>query len=150
MENREVVSVLNELIETTKNGQAGFEQCAENAESAEVKTMFTEAANRCAQGAGELQQLVTKYGGTAETSGTAAGAIHRGWVGLKTTFTSNDDLAVLEEAEKGEDVAKKKYAECMRNDLPEDVRQIVQRQYDGVLQNHDRVKAMRDRLRASR
>lgn len=149
MDNQDVVSTLNKLIETTKNGEAGFAQCAEHADSPEIKTMLSEAGNRCAQGARELQQLVTKYGGSPETSGTAGGAMHRGWVGLKTTFTSNDDLAVLEEMEKGEDVAKRDYSEALRADLPEDVRQVVQRQNEGVIQNHDRVRNMRNRLRAA-
>ncbi len=149
MDNQDVVSALNKLIETTKNGEAGFAQCAEHAESAEIKKLLADAGQRCAQGARELQQLVTKYGGSAETSGTVGGAMHRGWVGLKTTFTSNDDLAVLEEMEKGEDIAKRDYSECLRGDLPEDVRQVVQRQNEGVIRNHDLVRDTRNRLRAA-
>jgi uncharacterized protein (TIGR02284 family) len=51
--------------------------------------------------------------------------------------------------ERGEDVAKAKYRKALENaELPEDVRAIVQRQYDGVLRNHDQIRDLRDRFRA--
>ena len=34
-------------------------------------------------------------------------------------------------------------------DLPADIRAIVDRQYQGVLANHDRVRTLRDRYRAT-
>lgn len=55
-----------------------------------------------------------------------------------------DDVPGLAECEKGEDVAKKRYHDALEKDLPVDVRAIVERQYQGVLQNHDRVRDLRD------
>jgi len=149
MDRDDVVSTLNDLIETCKNGEAGFLTCAERAGSADVKALMSDGATRCADGASELQQLVMSYGGEPETDGSIAGSLHRGWVNVKTAMTDNPDLAVLEECEKGEDVAKLAYANCLKTDLPPDVRMVVQRQYDGVLRNHDRVRAMRDTFRAA-
>ena len=54
------------------------------------------------------------------------------------------EKAILNEAERGEDVAVKAYQEAMKEDLPSDVAAIVQRQHSEVKQAHDRVKAMRD------
>ncbi|RJX53532.1 chemotaxis protein, partial [Pseudomonas syringae pv. actinidiae] len=65
--------------------------------------------------------------------------------------TSNDDLAVLEEAERGEDVAKKAYSKALEKSHEKGVSPavmgVIQKQYDGVLKNHDEVKALRDSAR---
>ncbi len=144
-----IASVLNDLIETSRDGEKGFRTSAEDTKNAELKEIFLKRAEDCAKGAAQLQQLVVQYGGKPEEGGSAAGAMHRGWVNLKSTVTGRDDVAILEECERGEDVAKAKYRKALEDaDLPADVRQVVQRQYDGVLRNHEQVRALRDRYRA--
>ena len=145
----DVVDLLNSLIETCKDGEYGFRQCAEQAKSADIKSTLTSRATDCASGAAELQSLVSTYGGTPEQGGSAAGAMHRGWVSVRTALTSKDDLAVLEEAERGEDAALKKYRDPSAKALPSDVQGIVQKQLQGTQRNHDQIKMLRDRLKAA-
>jgi uncharacterized protein (TIGR02284 family) len=77
--------------------------------------------------------------------------MHRFWVGLRGSISTMSDHAILDECERGEDVAKAKYRKALEDDdLPADARQVVQRQYDGVLRNHDQVRALRDRYRGAR
>jgi len=140
-------SMLNDLIETSKDGENGFRSAAEDAKSAELKATFLRRAEDCAKGASELQQLVSRMGGNPEQEGSVAGAMHRGWMDLKAKVTHRDDLAILEECERGEDVAKAKYRKALDASLPDDVRAVVQRQYDGVVSNHDAVRDLRDRYR---
>ena len=142
-------SVLNELIETSKDGEKGFAKAAEDAHDAELKSLFKDCAQRCRDGATELQAQVRALGGKPEKTGSAAGALHRGWISLREAISSRDDKAILEECEKGEDHAKAQYRKALERNLPPDVRAIVDRQYQGVLANHDRVRALRDRYRAS-
>ena len=80
--------------------------------------------------------------------GSLAGAMHRGWVNFKASVSGRPDLAILEECERGEDVAKARYREALGKELPEDIRLVVQRQYDGVEQNHDQIRDLRNRHRA--
>jgi uncharacterized protein (TIGR02284 family) len=54
-----------------------------------------------------------------------------------------DEAAVLAECERGEDVAKKAYENALSRDLPSDVRAMVERQYQGVIQHRDRVHQLR-------
>jgi len=95
-----------------------------------------------------LQRLVARLGGKPEEGGTVAGAVHRGWVTLKSAVAGRTDLAILEECERGEDVAKATYAKALKASLPEDIRLVVQRQYDGVLRNHGQIRDLRDQYRA--
>lgn len=79
MDNDDVVDCLNDLIETSKDGEYGFKTCAERATSGELKKMFTQRAQSCAKAATELQGLVAQHGGKAEDSGSMLGSMHRGW-----------------------------------------------------------------------
>jgi uncharacterized protein (TIGR02284 family) len=91
---------------------------------------------------------VRMLGGDPEESGTMKAAVHRGWVSLKSVATSRDSKAILEECERGEDYAKAKYADAVNQDLPEQVRSLIERQYQGVIANHDRVRDMRNQYRS--
>jgi len=142
-------SVLNELIETSKDGEKGFEKAAEDASDAALKSLFSDCARRCREGAAELQTLVRARGESPEQTGSAAGALHRGWMSLKEAMTSRDDKAILEECERGEDHAKAQYRKALERDLPADIRAVVDRQYQGVVANHDRVRALRDQYRSA-
>ena len=113
-----------------------------------MKTLFNQRASECGQAAQELQAIVIRLGGDPEDSTSMSGDLHRRWVDLKSLITGKDDEAILNECERGEDVAKKSYHKALEKALPEDIRQIVQRQYDGVLRNHDQVKMLRDAERA--
>lgn len=145
-----VVSVLNDLVETSKDGEKGFRKAAEDAHDAQLKTLFLSRAEDCARGARELQDSVQALGGKPETGGSVSGALHRGWVDVKSAVTDRSDHDILAECEKGEDVAKKRYHDALEKDLPLDVRAIVERQYQGVLQNHDRVRDLRDQYAAAK
>jgi uncharacterized protein (TIGR02284 family) len=145
-----IASILNDLVETSKDGEKGFRTAAKDTKNAELKTIFLRREEDCAKGASDLQQLVSQMGGKPEEGGSVAGALHRGWVDIKSAVTSRDDLAILEECERGEDVAKAKYRKALEESLPEDIRTVVQRQYDGVVQNHDQIRDLRDRYRATK
>ena len=142
-----ITSILNDLVETSKDGEQGFRTAAEDTKTAELREVFSRRADNCAKGAAELQQVISRLGGHPQERGSIAGAVHRGWVNLKAAATGRSDLAILEECERGEDVAKARYRKALEAKLPEEIRSIVQRQYDGVQRNHDQIRDLRDRYR---
>ena len=111
MDNDEAADVLNHLLETSRDGEYGFRTSAEHAESAEVKSLLSRRAAECATASAELEQAVRQHEGEPADGGTAVGAMHRGWVAVKTAFASMNDKAVLEECERGEDAAVAAYTE---------------------------------------
>ncbi|MEW6706635.1 MAG: PA2169 family four-helix-bundle protein [Pseudomonadota bacterium] len=149
MDRDDVVDVLNDLIENCKDGEYGFNACAENAKSAELKSVFSARADECRRAAEELQAQVVALGGKPADSGTAAGAVHRGWVAVRSTLSTYDDKAMLQECERGEDTAVRRYRVALTKPLPEDVRALVERQLMGAQHNHDQIKALRDRYPAT-
>ena len=144
MDQRDLIETINNLIETSRDGEEGFRTCAEGVKSPQLKQMFEHAASRCRQAVSELQAKVRGLGGDPERSGSVSGALHRGWVDVKSTITGMNEAAVLAECERGEDVAKKAYEEALAKDLPADIRTIVERQYQGVREHHDRVRQARN------
>ncbi|MFI8482833.1 PA2169 family four-helix-bundle protein [Pseudomonas sp. NPDC078700] len=150
MDNSEqTIKTLNDLIETSKDGEAGFKACADDVKRADLKQIFSARSLECGQAAAELQALVLQLGGDPEDSTSLGGDIHRRWVDLKSMVTGKDDTAILNECERGEDVAKKHYKEALEEDLPVNIRDVVLRQQQGVLRNHDQIKALRDASRAN-
>src|SRR4029453_8875463 len=127
-----------------KDGEYGFRTCAEHAKSAELRSVFSQRAGECRQGAQELQSLATRFGGKPETTRTASGAGHRGWIAVRAAVALDDDQAMLNECERGEDIAINRYRKALEEDLPSDVEQIVRRQFEGARRNHDQIKALRD------
>ena len=147
MENNELIDTLNTLIETSRDGENGFTTCAEDAKDASLRAYFTVCATRCREAVHMLEQVVKSHGGEPEKSGSVAGSLNRAWLNLRAAMSSNSDLAVLEECERAEDTAIRTYRDALKKGLPADVLPVVQSQLDGVQENHDRVRTMRDERR---
>ncbi len=149
MGNDDIIDTLNDLIETSKDGEYGFRTSAEYLRNEEIRLLFGRRADACGQAVRELQAQVVRLGGTAEDSGSVAGAMHRGWVAVKGTLAGYSDKAILEETERGEDVALERYRKALEQPLPADIRALVERQHEGVKRNHAQVRALRDQARAA-
>ena len=96
-----------------------------------------------------LQDEVQGLGGTPETGGSVGGAVHRGWMNIKSVVTGNDDQKIIAEAERGEDVAKAAFQSALEQELPSQVRALVERQAAQVRAVHDQVRAMERAHRSS-
>jgi uncharacterized protein (TIGR02284 family) len=142
---KEIVSTINNLIETLKDGQEGFRQAAEAVKDPQLKSLFQGYSEQRSRFARELQTEAGRLGETKpEKSGSASGAVHRAWINLKSVATSGDDAAILAECERGEDSAVSEFKEAMEDDIPGSLQQIVSRQYNEVKSAHDRIKNLRD------
>lgn len=150
MKNDKVISILNDLVETCRDGQEGFKEAGENATSPELKRFFADASLERARFVGELQTEVRALGGDPEKTGSTAGALHRTWIKVKGTLSDKDDESILIEAERGEDSAVEAYEDALQEAaLPATLRTMIENQYREVKQAHDRVKRMRDSRAAS-
>jgi uncharacterized protein (TIGR02284 family) len=148
---KEIISTINDLIETLKDGQEGFRQAAEAVKDSQLKSLFSEYSLQRSKFAGELQNDAISLGDhNPEDSGSPSGAMHRTWINLKSAITSGDDHAVLAECERGEDSAVAEYKKAMEvEDLSAPVRETISRQFTDVKNAHDRIKALRDATKTS-
>ena len=139
---KQVAQQLNHLIQICLDGEEGFRQAAEAVEATELRTMFTEFSQQRAGLAADLQREVVRLGQDPAVDGTIMGAVHRGWLNLKSAVVSNDEKAIVNECERGEDVAKDAYEDVLKAGLPNETELLVSRQYSLVKAAHDRMRAI--------
>lgn len=144
MTDDDIISTLNGLITTSKDGENGYRKAAEDVSDPQMRESFLASSQACANAARELQDLVRAHGGMPEAGGTLMGAIHRGWVDLRSALSGRDDHAILAEVERGEEAARQNYADALRHELPDSVRAVILRQYEGVVRNYERAHTMRE------
>ena len=103
----------------------------------------------------EIMKLVqsaelARFGGSADRDGTTLGTLHQRWMDLKASIAGNDDKAVINEVERGEDYLKEKFEAAMSSDALEgSFRGVVERAYGSVREGHDRVSALKHSLDAN-
>lgn len=136
---------LNHLIQTCKDGQEGYLTAAENVSDAEAKRFFNECSLQRAKFAGELQALAHELGDSnPEYASSVSGALHRGWINLKSAVLSGNAPTILRECERGECTAVSEFNKALELALPANVREIVSRQCVAITAAHHRVRAMAD------
>jgi uncharacterized protein (TIGR02284 family) len=143
---KEIISTINGLIETLKDGQEGFRQASAAVKDSQLKSLFSEYSLQRSKFAGELQDQAISLGENhPENTSSAAGAMHRAWINLKAAITSQDDRAILAECERGEDSAVSEYKKAMEErELSSPIRDTISRQYTDVKSAHDCIRELRD------
>jgi uncharacterized protein (TIGR02284 family) len=141
-ESPDVVATMNGLIEVCKDGEKGFRTAPEGITNSDLAALFLNYSEQRASFAAELQAEVKRLGGDPERGGTAMGAVHRGWIDIKSAVAGNDEAAVIAEAERGEDHAVREYRRALEKSLPTGVQTIVENQYIHVRDAHDHVRAL--------
>ena len=144
--------ITKDLIQTLKDGREGFAKAADKLATdgrEDLAERFREFSTQRDTFATELKQLAGAYGDDADTSGSVAGAVHRGWMTLKDTLAGSDPEGVLDVAEQGEDHAKSDYSKALEADITAGLRTVVERQYAEVQRTHDIVRDLRDAYAAA-
>ena len=142
---KEIISTINSLIETLKDGEDGFNQAADAVRDPQLKSLFGQYSQQRGRFASQLQTEAKALGeNKPEKTSSAAGAIHRAWIDIKSVATSGDDHAILAECERGEDSAVKEYQEALKDTLTPPLNEIVSEQFQQVKAAHDRIKSLRD------
>lgn len=152
METSHVGRVLEDLIETLEDGKKGFTESATKLAEAgrdDLALRMREFADQRSTFSAELRTLAGNLGISIDESGSAAGALHRGWMSLKEALSSDEAAAVLGAAESGEDHAKREFTKALDEDLPAEARTLIARQASAVAAVHDEVRKLRDEEKAA-
>lgn len=142
MDTKAAIDILNDLVETCRDGENGFRTAASAVKDHHIKAMFERFARQREEMARELQEQVRRLGADPAQMGSPSAALHRGWMNIKSLVAANDDHAIVAEAERGEDVAKAAYQKALKQALPAGARELVEQQAAIVFTAHDEVRAL--------
>lgn len=147
-DNNKVFEVLHELIEVCKDGETGYTHAAGIVDDANLKTYFQQESLVRASFVKSLKHAAETLGDKPDTSGSVAATLHRLWFEAKAGIGLGDQ-SVLNSVEQGEDRAKQAYEKGLKEDLPADIRGMLQQQAQSVFAAHDYVRDLRDRKKAA-
>ncbi len=136
--------VLNDLIQTCIDGQKGFEAASKAVDDPAIRDELVGYSWQRQQFATELKSRLEAFGEKPVDHGSAGGALHRGWMDVKSAVRANSEHAILAECERGEDAAVEAYRKAMSAAMPAEYTQVVSSQFQTIQRTHDRIKALRD------
>jgi len=103
------IDQLNLLVRVNRDAEAGFRSAAENVKNSELDTLLSGYAKQHARFAREFQEEIEHLGGDTSDSGTFGGALHRGWMDLKSSISGHSAAAMLASCETGEQSVESAY-----------------------------------------
>ena len=146
-DNSHDISILNDLIATTIDSADGYSEAAKDAGTSRFASLFTSRAAERRGITGDLQRAVSSLGGTPEDDGTILAGAHRVFVNLKSMVTGQDEKALINEVEAGEDHIKAKYESALQDSaLSPECRSLVQMAYGSVKSGHDQMRDLKHSL----
>jgi uncharacterized protein (TIGR02284 family) len=138
-------SAMQSVLDYLVDSQDAFQQIGEKLQDETLRHFFLTESLKRAEFRGEIESVLHRKGvHDIEESGTAAGAVHRVWAGLKAKLGGGDHT-LLTTAEEGEDETAAAYDRAMDTYLPLPIRQLLTTQAAHIKLSHDYVRAARDR-----
>jgi uncharacterized protein (TIGR02284 family) len=138
----EIVDTLNDLIQITEDSHEGYRKSAEDAEEQDLKSLFNDLSAQRGAMVRDLQKHVAEQGGAPEASGTMLGGAHRFFVGLKSAVMGRDRTAILQEIERGESEAIRRYEQALDKDLPPHLTGVISQHLARLRSDRDNVASM--------
>jgi uncharacterized protein (TIGR02284 family) len=138
----EIVDTLNDLIQITEDSHEGYRKSAEDADEQDLKSLFNDFSAQRGAMVRDLQKHVAEQGGAPEASGTILGGAHRFFVDLKSSVLGRDRAALLQEVERGENEAIRRYEQALDKELPTHLASVISQHLSRLRSDRDRIASM--------
>jgi len=118
MENSEIISDLKSLVNIVNDGKEGYDTASKHIKDIALKAVFLKYSAQRAGYEMELKEHIAQHGGDSDNhSGGILGALHRTWIEIKQTLSTNENLAILGAIKTGEEEALDKYDQIISDPL---------------------------------
>jgi len=137
--------VTKDLMQTVEDGRNGFADAADklaDTDRPDLAPRFRDFSEQRSAMYSELENLAAKYGDDLDEDGSAAAALHRGWMSLKDALAGSSADGVLGAAAQGEDHAVSEYRKALDEELSPELAEVVRRQLVEITAVHDQVKQL--------
>ncbi|MBC7913160.1 MAG: PA2169 family four-helix-bundle protein [Pyrinomonadaceae bacterium] len=132
--NEDLISGIKYLLHIANDGKEGYKTAADDADSAELKALFTTYSIQRSEFEMELKSLLRQLGADSDNeSGGPLGAIHRVWMDITTAITGNDNHAILDACITGEKAALEAYGKILTEpSLSQEMRELLQSHHSDI------------------
>ncbi|ALM20742.1 hypothetical protein JCM19294_2264 [Nonlabens tegetincola] len=138
-----VANKLNDLLEKNYDAEAGYKEAKDQVDSSRLKDFFSQQAQERYDFGHELKSEIRSFGQEPDKGTSITGDAHRAWMNIKSTFSSDKEETILEEAIRGEKAAVEEYNEVLaETSLPVSTRTILTKHRDNIQTALNRVNAM--------
>lgn len=139
---------LKDLLQLNLNGQNGYTAAATDLKNEDYKTLLEGYAQERSEHADALSELLRANHYAPEKTGSLAGALHEGWMNLRSALSSGD-ISVFAECERADELALAAYQEVIGRTTDEPILEILRHQFTNIRNAYERVKALRGALEQS-
>lgn len=131
--------VLHHLIEICSDAERAFRTAAGRVEDFDLQMLFVQLADERRRFAAALTPHLYRFGDAIDAGGTNIGAMHRGWMTLRSLVPGDPDEAIVQEVERGERAALHAYDRALAGILPLTVDGLIEAQRNAIQKTHDRI-----------
>ncbi len=140
--NNEIISLLDGLIETCRDGHDGFRMAADGVTDNTLRQILLDFSFQRSQFVLNLQELARGIAPDPEQTETETVGLLRGWINIRAAVAREDEANILEECAFGEDAAVNNYRDALEKALPDPILEAVRAQYEQVREGRDRIREL--------
>lgn len=137
--NSNLVTILKDLMEVSKDGEQGYKDASDDIKDKELSVMLFDYSVQRGEFVNNLRELIQNLGGETELSGSIMGIIHRRWMDIRFSVAGSDPSSVLSECLRGERSALKRYETHLGQDIPDNIRPILSQEHYIMKNNYDNI-----------
>lgn len=117
MENTKTVATLNDLLNITNDRIKGFTKVEDKVWDSypALKLDYDQMVRESKVMRADLIDLINERGGEVDDTSTIAGALHRGWIDVKNSFSGDHAESTIQNVIFGEKAAINSYQEALQN-----------------------------------
>lgn len=142
----EVVTIVNEVIETLNERESGYRIATENAKHTDAAKYLTDYVAQSSKFIAELMPY-SDEDSPKEIGKGSLGTIYQGFMNIKEKITGGNTKSILGDCLAGEEAAIKVYEGALKDDeIPVDLRQILEQQYGEIKVAQESIRNLREMI----
>jgi uncharacterized protein (TIGR02284 family) len=139
----EVVTIVNEVIETLNERESGYRIAAEHIKDASLGGVFSDFMSQSTKFCSELMPY-SDEASPKDIGKGPMGTIYQGWMNLKEKISGGNSNSILNDCIGGEEAAVKVYEAALRDEeIPVDLKFILERQYGEIKAAQEKLKMLK-------
>jgi uncharacterized protein (TIGR02284 family) len=142
-----VISRLNALAQVVRDGEVGYRNAADGVQDEQLRLAFEACAQDRHAMLDDLCDAIRSKGAEPNLDAPVTAAMYRGWFNADDSLNPDDPYAMLVECEVGEDLTRKRLSEALEQEMPHEIKPLIERQIQRARLTHDRIRGLREAMR---